>query len=88
MPSAVSSGKPPPAASTGSSTRGASKPFNFSATVRTSAGVASIPTLTAATGKSLSTASSCAATTSGATGWTAVTPRLFWTVRAVTTVRP
>ena len=50
--------------------------------------VASIPTFTAATGKSLSTASSCAATTSGATGWTAWTPWLFWTVRAVTTVRP
>ena len=49
---------------------------------------ASIPVLTAPTGRSVATASICAATMSGGTSCTAVTSRVFWAVSAVITLMP
>ena len=59
-----------------------------SATVRISSGEKSMPILTASVPMSESTASIWAATKSTGTAWMAVTPRVFWAVRAVMTLMP
>ena len=51
-------------------------------------GVGSMPVFRAAAPMSLSTESSCAASTSGGTACTACTPRVFWAVTAVTALMP
>src|SRR5207237_400246 len=57
-------------------------------TVATSLAPPSIPVFRAAGARSPATASICSATIAAATGWTAPTPSVLWTVTAVTTVAP
>jgi hypothetical protein len=75
------------AISTGSTTRFGSRPARSAITAATS-GSPTMPTLTAATGRSDNTASIWAATMSAGTWWIAVTPSVFWAVTAVSTDAP
>ena len=90
----ASSGSPCMDAATGSTTNGvgprAADPLrsHASATARMISVVASIPVLPASSPMSVATASICAATVSGGTVCTPVTPTVFCTVTAVTATQP
>ena len=60
----------------------------FAATTRMISELAIMPVLTASTPMSVTTASIWAATISGGISWTAVTPRVFWAVIAVSADMP